>query len=316
MQMRLRLLRRRATTGRRGRYSKPVQLRNIHLRPAAPRARHAAQSLHRNQSPYPSHARHRRTGDRSALPGLLILVALVLTATSGAVLLARATHRPPAAATGHGRPPDGGGAATGPAPTTAATRAPGAGRPADALAGWAAPLASRLDIPAVALQAYGYAEIVSAAQQPSCQLRWTTLAGIGRIESNHGRAQATLGADGRAVPPIIGPTLDGRDGRLRVPDTDGGQLDHDPVADHAVGPMQFLPQTWRGWASDADGDGVTDPDDIDDAALSAARSLCSGGRTLSTADGWWAAILSYNAVQAYAHNIFTDADSYGRQSRG
>ena len=34
-----------------------------------------------------------------------------------------------------------------------------------------------------------------------------------------------------------------------------------------MGPLQFLPSTWDRWAADGDGDGVADPQDLDDAAL-------------------------------------------------
>ncbi len=269
-------------------------------------------SRRRNAVPQHRHARH----PSPRLRGLLLAVALALALTGGAVLVPRLRSGPAAVPAGTASTPGRAvvpTASLGPAPTPTPSPA-GAGRPADALAGWAGPLAARLDIPEVALQAYGYAELVIAAAQPSCQLHWSTLAGIARIESDHGRAHAPLRPDGRTEPPIIGPALDGRDGRLRVADTDGGLLDHDRTLDHAVGPMQFLPSTWHDWAIDADGDGVADPHDLDDAALAAGNYLCSGGRTLSTADGWWAALLAYNGIQAYARDVFNAADDYGRRS--
>lgn len=53
-------------------------------------------------------------------------------------------------------------------------------------------------------------------------------------------------------------------------DTDRGSLDRDPTYDRAVGPMQFIPGTWRRVGVDANGDGVKDPQDIGDAATAAA----------------------------------------------
>src|SRR5439155_23450334 len=126
---------------------------------------------------------------------------------------------------------------------------------------------------------------------------------------------ATLRPDGHALPPIIGPPLDGKDNRLAVTDSDTGELDGDQLWDHAVGPMQFLPSTWRGFGVDADGDGVADPNDINDAALAAARLLCNGGRNLSVAADWWTAIARYNAVQSYAQDVFNAANDYGVRSR-
>ena len=48
----------------------------------------------------------------------------------------------------------------------------------------------------------------------------------------------------------------------------------------AMGPMQFLPGTWARYASDGDGDGKADPQNLFDATLAAARYLCSGGLNL------------------------------------
>lgn len=200
-------------------------------------------------------------------------------------------------------------------PSEGAGAGAGSGRPADALADWAGQVSGRTGIPAVALQAYGYAELVLANTTPGCQLRWTTLAGIGKAESDHGRAHATLNADGKVSPPIIGPALTGTGSVRAVPDTDGGKLDGDPTWDHAVGPMQFIPATWTQYAVDADRDGVADPQDIDDAALAAARYLCAGDRNLAEPGGWWAAVLAYNTVQQYANEVFDAAEDYDKRSK-
>ncbi len=48
----------------------------------------------------------------------------------------------------------------------------------------------------------------------------------------------------------------------------------------AIGPFQFIPETWVRHAIDANGDGRKDPFDVEDAAYSAANYLLSrGGRT-------------------------------------
>jgi hypothetical protein len=185
-------------------------------------------------------------------------------------------------------------------------------RPADGLAAWAAKL-SRVDIPPVALQAYGYAETVLATTRPKCHLSWTVLAGIGAVESDHGRYHAELQPDGTSLPPIIGVPLAGI-GTERVGDTDHGALDGDRNVDRAIGPMQFLPGTWKAWAADADGDGKANPYDIDDAALSAANYLCAGDGDLATGAGWSAAVFSYNHIPAYVERVYNFADAYGRAS--
>ncbi len=189
-------------------------------------------------------------------------------------------------------------------------------RPPDALAGWALQVGTRVGIPVVAVQAYGYAELVLARTTPNCHLNWTTIAAIGKIESAHGSFNGSvLGANGTVQPPIYGLPLDGQGGRQLVRDTDQGTLDKDTTYDRAIGPMQFIPSTWLATKVDADNDGVADPNDINDAALTAGVYLCKYGRDLSKADSWWAAILSYNAVQPYAQKVFDAANDYGVRSR-
>ncbi|WP_410639826.1 lytic transglycosylase domain-containing protein [Amycolatopsis sp. lyj-346] len=184
------------------------------------------------------------------------------------------------------------------------------------LSQWAAQVAAATGVPARALQAYGNAELAMRADQPGCKISWATLAGIGRIESNHGQyAGAVLGADGRPSKPIIGVPLDGSAGVKAIGDTDGGRYDGDTGVDRAVGPMQFIPGTWRKWASDGNGDGLGDPQQIDDAALAAARYLCAGGRDMAGPSGWWAGILSYNNSTEYAQKVFGLADGYAKAAQ-
>src|SRR4030095_3224491 len=104
---------------------------------------------------------------------------------------------------------------------------------------------TRVGIPVVAVQAYGYAELVAARTAPSCHLSWTTIAAIAKVESAHGSANgAVLGVDGSGAPPIFGVPLDGHGGRQEVRDTDQGALDGDSQYDRPFGPLQFLPQAW------------------------------------------------------------------------
>ena len=53
----------------------------------------------------------------------------------------------------------------------------------------------------------------------------------------------------------------------------------------AMGPMQFIPETWKLYGVDANNDGVVSPDNFDDAALSAAGYLCWRGKDLADAAG-------------------------------
>lgn len=180
---------------------------------------------------------------------------------------------------------------------------------------WADRTAAAVDVPARALHAYALADVVMRTEAPRCRLSWATLAGIGRIESNHGRfAGARLGKDGRPSRPIVGVPLDGSAGVRDIPDTDGGRLDGDDSHDRAVGPMQFIPTTWARWGTDGDGDNQADPHDLDDAALAAGRYLCDGGRDTATPDGWWGAVLSYNNSVTYGRRVFGVADDYARST--
>lgn len=192
-----------------------------------------------------------------------------------------------------------------------------AAAPQVSFADWASKLAAATGIPSRALQAYANAHAVVAETQPGCELTWVTLAGIARVESNHGRyGGRTLSDDGRPSSPIIGVPLDGSPSVRAIGDTDGGTLDGDPVWDRAVGPFQFIPSTWARWRSDGDGDGVGNPQDIDDSAVAAARYLCAGSRDLSTGDGWLAAVLSYNHSMAYAQQVYSGAEGYARRAQG
>ncbi|MFF0265273.1 lytic transglycosylase domain-containing protein [Kribbella sp. NPDC004536] len=170
---------------------------------------------------------------------------------------------------------------------------------------------SRNGIPNAALKAYSRAQQVLAQADPSCHLPWTLVAAIGRVESNHGRFGGnSLNSKGVAVPGIYGPRLDGSSGTARITDTDAGAFDGDGAFDRAVGPMQFIPGTWRAMGVDGDGDGVRNPQDIDDAAMSTAVYLCSGNTDLSKASDLNAAVLRYNHSQAYVDLVLSIAKAY------
>jgi membrane-bound lytic murein transglycosylase B len=137
------------------------------------------------------------------------------------------------------------------------------------------------------------------------------------VESLHGTyGGAQLLPDGRSSRRIIGVAVDGVPGLATIRDTDSGRLDGDPLWDRAVGPMQFMPGTWRRWAHDGDGDGRADPFDIDDAAVSAARYLCAAGGDLATGRGWTAAIKAYNDNDRYLADVWAAADHYARRASG
>jgi membrane-bound lytic murein transglycosylase B len=164
-----------------------------------------------------------------------------------------------------------------------------------------------LKIPAMALSAYRNAERMMAAAVPNCGVSWNLLAGIGRIESGHAYGGAT---DSRGTPvnPIYGPALDGT-----LPGNEVIELSRSAnrvTYARAMGPMQFLPGTWARYASDGDGDGRADVQNLYDSTLAAARYLCSGGLNLRDSSQVMSAILRYNNSVAYARNVLSWAAGY------
>jgi membrane-bound lytic murein transglycosylase B len=163
-----------------------------------------------------------------------------------------------------------------------------------------------VDFSLVALDAYHRA----AAGMAACGIEWWALAGISRVEGHHGTyGGAELLADGDLSRPIIGIPLTGAAGTARIGDTDGGALDGDAAFDRAVGPMQFIPSTWRRWERDGDGDGDMDPQNLYDATAAAAAYLCHNRRMDSDA-GLRAGYLSYNRSQVYVDAVLGHAYRY------
>ncbi len=152
---------------------------------------------------------------------------------------------------------------------------------------WVSKVAGRTDVPVPAVRAYARAVL---AEPKDCHLGWTTLAAIGLIESGHGEGQgARLSAAG-----ISSPTITSSAG--------------------AFGPMQFIASTWAQWKSDGDGDGLANIDDINDAAVSAMRYLCSYGDLRQPAT-WARAIYAYNHSDAYVQSIYAAANEYASMLR-
>jgi membrane-bound lytic murein transglycosylase B len=260
-----------------------------------------------------------RPSGRFVLP--LVAIVAILAATGAVGNYATRAGAPPprpgaSPSPSTGDPAPAGGDQVAPNPDSTGDSGALPAHPQDVVAQWAHRIGPAIGIPETALKAYGYATLREAADRPACHLSWTTLAGIGKVESGHGSANhATLAPDGFVLPPVIGPALNGQGGHDRVPDTDAGRYDGDRSYDHAIGPMQFLPSTWQQYQIDADNDGRADPNDINDAALAAARYLCAGGQDLATSGGWLAAVEAYNEPLSYVQAVFDAANDYGLKSR-
>ncbi len=170
---------------------------------------------------------------------------------------------------------------------------------------------TRFGLPTAAKAAYERAARRIEQTRPGCDLPWGLLAGIGRVESDHGRYDGSqLGNDGVSRPPILGIALNGVGPVAAIRDTDNGRLDGDKVWDRAVGPMQFIPSTWATAGVDGDGDGVADPNDLDDAALAAAGYLCPPSGSIGDEAGMRRAVFTYNHSDYYVDLVLAFAIGY------
>ncbi|MEX2108967.1 MAG: lytic murein transglycosylase [Solirubrobacterales bacterium] len=75
----------------------------------------------------------------------------------------------------------------------------------------------------------------------------------------------------------------------------------------AVGWMQFMPETWAAYGVDANGDGVKDPYNPEDAIFAAANYLSASGMPGNTYD----AIYAYNHADWYVADVLANAECYG-----
>ncbi len=110
-----------------------------------------------------------------------------------------------------------------------------------------------------------------AAREYGFAKDWYVLAAVGEVESNHGEN--------------MGPSSSG-----------------------ALGPMQFLPSTWRTAGVDGNGDGVANIMDPRDAIPAAAAYLKKGGAP----ENWYAALYSYNHADWYVKEVLGVAEVYRR----
>ncbi len=159
------------------------------------------------------------------------------------------------------------------------------------------------NLPLVALDAYVRGATLANERRPGCDMNWALLAGIGQIESHQGTyGGAQLDSRGQVSRPIHGIELDGSGGNERI-EVAGGFM-------RAEGPMQFLPSTWNAVAVDGNDDGIRDPQNLYDAAASAAAYLCRRGVSVSTDGGRTAAVLTYNNSRAYVADVVREAERY------
>jgi membrane-bound lytic murein transglycosylase B len=165
----------------------------------------------------------------------------------------------------------------------------------------------------IAYDAYRTASEQAGIVATGCGVHWTVLAGLGRVESRHGLLEAghRIEANGDVTPAIRGPQLDGTGGTLAIADTDGGATDGDALWDRAMGPLQFIPTTWAQLGRDGNADGVADPDNLYDAAITAVAHLClRQPGDYSDRSELRRALLAYNASGRYADQVLGWIDRY------
>jgi cell wall-associated NlpC family hydrolase len=128
-----------------------------------------------------------------------------------------------------------------------------------------------------------YLTLYMSAAQTCPGLPWGVLAGIGKVESDHGRSDA--------------------------PGVHSG-------ANYAgaEGPMQFEPATFAQYAVDADHDDQPDIYDPADAIYTAAAMLCANGASSGPPAGTRQAIFAYNHSQAYVSDVLSWAARYTVQA--
>jgi hypothetical protein len=77
----------------------------------------------------------------------------------------------------------------------------------------------------------------------------------------------------------------------------------------AEGWMQFMPETWAMYGVDANGDGVKDPNNPEDAIYAAARYLSAAGMP----EDVWGAIFAYNHADWYVEEVLANAGCYAAE---
>ena len=129
-----------------------------------------------------------------------------------------------------------------------------------------------LSLPPAAPVQLAYPQLLAIWQRAGSTygIPWQVLASINKVESNFGRN--------------MGPSSAG-----------------------AIGWMQFMPDTWLRWGTDANGDGVADPWNPDDAIFSAARYLAAAGGATDLYRG----VYAYNHADWYVKEVLDLAKVYG-----
>jgi transglycosylase-like protein with SLT domain len=126
-------------------------------------------------------------------------------------------------------------------------------------------------------QAGSYLDLYRRAATSCPGLSWTVLAAIGQVESDHGRNAGRSSAG-------------------------------------ALGPMQFLPSTWKAYGVDGDRDGKADIMNPYDAIPAAAKYLCDHGGG-NGGESLYKAVFAYNHADWYVQKVLALARAYADRYR-
>jgi cell wall-associated NlpC family hydrolase len=168
---------------------------------------------------------------------------------------------------------------------------------------WASKTSQWLDIPLRAMTGYAKATVTLTKEIPGCHLSWVTLAAVGKVTSDHGRAQGGHVADTGAMDKALG-TIEVRDFYNKVVSTA-----------NAAGPMQLSPSIWGKYKASANGSNP-DVQNIDDAALSTGRALCADGHDLSQGQTWWDSVSALQSSPLFLHRTLATVNVYGTVGQG
>ncbi|WP_103350422.1 bifunctional lysozyme/C40 family peptidase [Amycolatopsis sp. CA-128772] len=168
---------------------------------------------------------------------------------------------------------------------------------------WASKTSQWLDIPLRAMVGYAKATTKLGKDVPGCHLSWVTLAAVGKVTTDHGRARGgQFGTTGVLDKPLA--TIEVRDFYNKVVSTA-----------NAAGPMQLSPAIWGQFQASYAG-GKPDVQNIDDAALTTGRALCADGHDLGKGQVWWNSVGTLQPAPLFLHRTLATVNVYGTVGQG
>ena len=170
---------------------------------------------------------------------------------------------------------------------------------------------SRNGIPDAALKAYSRAQQVLAQVDPACQLPWTLVAAIGRVESNHGRFGGnSLNSDGVAVPGHLRPTAGRHPARPGSATPTRARSTATPPSTAPSGRCSSSPVPGARWVSTATATASGTRRTSTTRRCRPASTCAPATMNLSKASDLNQAVLRYNHSQSYVDLVVSIAKAY------